>query len=289
MKFQITNKDKILFPKAKITKEDFIKYYEHISKWMIPLIKNRPISMSRFPNGIKGQTFFQKNISDYFPKWIKTKAVKRKGQSSINMVICNDKNTLLYLANQVCVLHTWLSKKDKLDIPDRLVFDLDPPGSNFTKIIEAAKDLKKLLDELKLKSFIMTTGSKGLHVIIPIKRDKSFEEVRTFAKKIAKVLVSRYPKKYTIETRKDKRKGRVFIDYLRNAFAQTAVAPFAVRDIENAPIATPLEWSEISKIHAQSFNIKNIKKRKKNPFARLNSTSCNLSLAMKRIDRMFKT
>ncbi len=286
MKFKISNKQKILFPISNITKEQFIDYYKKIAKKILPLIKDRPITLQRFPEGVNGQIFFQKKAMDYYPKWIKTVSIKRQKNTPIKMPIINDLDSLLYIANQVGVLHIWLSKKDKLNIPDRLIFDLDPPGNDFSKVIEAAKDLKKLLDFLKLPSFLMTTGSKGLHVVVPIKREKTFDEVRGFAKKIALILSNQNPKKYTIETRIEKRKNRVFIDYLRNAFAQTQVAPYSIRPIENAPIATPISWKELSKdINSQSFNIKNILKRKTNPFSSLDSKSVSLKKAFKQIEK----
>jgi bifunctional non-homologous end joining protein LigD len=190
MKVEITNPNKILFPKSKITKEEFVDYYKFIAKKMLPLIKDRPISMQRFPGGINGIVFFQKNVFEYFPSWIKTVSVKRKNKENIKMALCNDRDSLLYLANQVCVPHVWLSRKDKLDYPDRMIFDLDPPKDDFPSVVKASLDLKKMLDELKLPSFVMTTGSKGLHVVIPIKREKKFDEVRHFARKIAENLAS---------------------------------------------------------------------------------------------------
>lgn len=287
MKFKITNTEKILFPKSKITKGEFVNYYKKISKKILPLIKDRPISLERFPEGIGGQIFFQKKVLDYFPKWIKTVTIKRQGANSIKMPLINDLDSLLYIANQVSVIHIWLSKKDKLNIPDRLVFDLDPPKGDFSKIIEAAKDLKKILDFLKLPSFLMTTGSKGIHVVIPIKREKTFDEVRSFAKNIALILTRKYPDKYTIETRLNKRKNRVFIDYLRNAFAQTQVAPYSIRPKENAPIATPITWRELtSGINSQSFNIRNISKRKSNPFSSIESKSISLKKALNTIKKL---
>ncbi|NGX56642.1 MAG: hypothetical protein K1060chlam5_00885 [Candidatus Anoxychlamydiales bacterium] len=287
MKIDITNKDKILFPKSKITKEDFCKYYEYIYKKMLSLIKDRPISQNRFPNGIDKKMFFQKKVLDYYPKWFKTIKVSRIDKKPISMAICNDKDSLLYLANQAIELHVFLSKKNNLNKPDRLIFDLDPSNKSFSYIIEAANDLKKLLDELKLPSFFMTTGSKGLHVIVPIKAEFDFEVIRAFAKKIAKILVNRYPKKYTIETLKSKRKNKIFIDYLRNSFAQTTIAPYSIRAIENAPIATPIEFSELKKLKSsRAFNIKNIYKRKKDPFKNIDKKSKSLKSLIKKIDIM---
>ncbi len=265
MKVVCTHPDKILFPKSKITKKDLFLYYQKIAPAMIPKMKDRPVSMLRYPNGIKGEGFYQKNISDYFPKWIKSASIGRKEKKAIRMLLCNDAETLLYLANQACITpHIWLSRYDKLKLPDRMIFDLDPPSEKaFPLVMQAAKDLREILEKKwKLKTFVMTTGSKGLHVVVPIQRDTPFAAVRALAKKIAAALATQNPKEYTIESRIKERKGRIFIDYLRNAYAQTAVAPYAVRAIEGAPVATPIDWKEVKKgLHSQKFTIKNVVKR----------------------------
>ncbi len=285
----ITNKEKILFPKSKITKEEYVLYYKKIAKKILPFIKDRPLTLKRFPNGIQGEKFFQKKVMDYYPKWIKTISVKREGKTPIKMPVITNLDSLLYIANQVGELHPWLSKIDKLDYPDRLIFDLDPEKNSFYKVIDAAKDLKKLLDTLKLPSFLMTTGSKGIHVIVPIKREKTFDEVRAFAKKVATYLATLYPTKYTIETRKAKRKKRVFIDYLRNSFAQTAVSAYSIRAIESAPIATPITYQELNNnLNAQTFNVRNIFKRSKNPITSLNSKSVSIKAASMKIDKLLE-
>jgi len=289
MKYPITNPKKILFPGAKITKEEFVNYYKKVAKRMLPLVKGRPISMKRFPNGIKGDRFFQKRAMDYYPKWIKLVTVKRKGQPSIKMSLITNLDSLLYTANQVGELHIWLSRYDKPDYPDRLIFDLDPPRAGLAKIKEAAKDMKKLLTELRLPCFLMTSGSKGLHVVVPVKRQKTFKEVKDFSRKVAKLLQKRYPKKYTTTPGKGKRQGKVFIDYLRNDTAQTTIAPFSVRAIKGAPIAVPIEFSELSRINPQSFNIKNISKRKKNPFARLDARAVSLNNAEKKLNKLLES
>jgi len=286
MKYELTNKNKILFPKSKITKEDFFNYYKKIAKKMLPLIKNRPITLQRFPSGIDKELFFQKKALPYYPKWIKTISIKRQDKPPIKMPLITDIKSFLYIVNQVGVIHIWLSKTDKLDYPDRLIFDLDPPNGNFLKVVEAAKDLKKLLDILKLPSFFMTTGSRGLHVIIPIKREYAFDETREFAKKIALILTEQKPEKYTIEVRKEKRKNKVYIDFLRNAYAQTHVAPYSIRPKENAPIATPVNFNELNKtLKSQKYNLKNIFQRKLDPFSKIDSKSISLTNAMKKINK----
>ncbi|MCB1109374.1 MAG: non-homologous end-joining DNA ligase [Chlamydiia bacterium] len=264
MKSEITNADKILFPKDKLTKGDLIVYYETVASRMIPLIKERPISMKRYPDGIKKGGFIQKQVSDYFPDWIRTKAVKRKEKGTIKMLVCNNKDTLRYLVNQACVTpHIWQSTLDALKTPNRMVFDLDPPGKNFSLVIEGAKFLREVLQhDFKLKSYVMTTGSKGLHVIVPLKPQHSFEEVREFAKEVGQVLVEEDPAHYTLNPRKSGRRSKLFIDYLRNGYAQTSVAPYAVRALDGAPVAMPLSWNELTaRLSPQTFTLKTIKRR----------------------------
>ncbi len=293
---KISNEKKIFFPKSKITKGDLIDYYNKIADVMIPHIKDRPVSMLRLPDGLKGETFFQKDASDYFPKWIVTKKVKKKG-GYVNHVICNNQATLVYLANQACITpHVWLSKIKKLNYPDRLIFDLDPPGKkiDFNSVKKAAKIFYKFLTkELELNTYLMTTGSRGLHVVIPINARENFDTVREFGQNIAKVISNRHPKELTIEVRKNKRKGRIFLDTARNAYAQTAVPPYSVRPKEGAPVAAPIYWNELSgkKLNSQSFNIKNIFKRLNkisDPWKDINKNKNSIKKAIKKINEIIE-
>ncbi len=264
-KIKLSNQDKIYFPEKKISKGELIEYYEKIADRMLPHLKDRVITMKRYPDGIKKQGFFQKEVSDYFPEWIKTVKVKKK-QGTGNQLVCQNKETLMYIANQGCITpHIWLSKISKLEKPDKIVFDLDPSEKNFSDVKTAAFDLKKETKKMKLNSFVMTTGSRGLHVIVPIKSETSFKKARAFARKTAEKTAENNPEKYTVEQRKNKRKGRVFLDFLRNSYAQTSVAPYSVRARTGAPVAVPIEWSELKNknIKPQTFNIKNLFKKKK--------------------------
>lgn len=263
-RIEISNIDKIFFPKDKITKGDVVDYYAKIASWMVPYMKNRPISMLRYPDGINGEAFYQKEIGSYFPEWIKRQSVEKKEGGFTNYVVCNNKATLVYLATQACLTpHLWLSKIDELDYPDKIVFDLDPSGDDFGLVAKTAKKLKILLDHLKLKSFVMTTGSRGLHVIIPIKREFNFDEVRKFAASIARILIDHEPDNLTMEMSKSKRGERLFIDTLRNSFSATSVAPYAIRAKDGAPVATPLDWNELDdkSLKPTKYNINNIFKR----------------------------
>ncbi len=264
----LTNTNKILFPKSKITKGELIDYYAAIAPIMVPYMKDRAVTMVRFPNGIDEKGFYQKNMPDYFPDWIKGKKIKKSEGGVVNHVVCNNAATLVYLANQACITpHLWLSKIDKLRYPDKLIFDIDPPppsknftSKDFTLVRHIALRLKDILEAIDLVPFVKTTGSKGLHVVVPIKRTADFKTVRAFAVQISQILVDDDPKHLTLELRKEKRRGRVFLDTLRNAYAQTAVAPYAVRPKEKAPIATPISWDEVkdAKLVSQRYTIKNI-------------------------------
>lgn len=261
----VARREKVLFPESRITKGDLIDYYNRISKFILPLIADRPLSMQRFPNGIDEDGFIQKEAPDYFPDWIKRVRLEKKEGGAITQLVCQNTATLVYLANQACVTyHTWLSKIDKPDHPDRMIFDLDPPQGDFKIAVFGAKMLHALLTkEMEIKTFIMTTGSKGLHIIVPLDRSADFERSRKVAQQIAENLAQRFPHRLTTEARKDKRDERLFIDTARNAYGQTAVAPYSVRARDGAPIATPIFWDEINdfRMHSQKYNIQNIYRR----------------------------
>ena len=290
---EVSNPDKIIFPKSKITKLEFVEYYERIAPFMLPFLKNRPISMQRFPDGIDKKGFFQKDASPYFPAWIKRVAVPKSSGGDVQYVVCNNAETLVYLASQLVVTpHIWLSSVPKLDYPDRMIFDLDPsPGVDFAQIRWAAKELKAVLDELGIPVFIMTTGSRGVHLVIPLKRVHTFEFTRAFARDLAALLVYRYPKKLTLQMSIKKRGKRIFVDYLRNGFGATGAAPYAVRAHEGAPVATPIAWSELAAITPEKYTIKTIFRRlkaKKDSWATMSKKACSLKAARKQLDVMRK-
>lgn len=288
-----TYRDKVLFPKSGITKGDLIQYYESIADYIIPYLEDRPLTMHRFPNGIATEGFFQKNASDYFPDWIKKAKVKKK-EGWVNYVICNNKETLVYLANQGTItLHVTLSKLDMLDYPDKLIFDLDPSAHNFKSVRKGAQILRSFLaGQLGLSVYPMLTGSKGLHLVVPLMRVENFDEVRGFAKKVVTYIAERYPKDFTVAIRKDKRKGRLFLDYLRNSYAQTAVCPFSVRALEQAPVAMPIAWEELDKLNnSQAFNIYTAGHRlthNEDPWEDFAKNAKILSNAKKRMERLIE-
>ncbi len=286
--FEVNNRDKVFFPNKKYTKSDLMDYYDKIFETTFPYLQDRPVTMIRYPDGINGKQFYQKDAPDYFPDWIELKEIEKKEGGTTNYVICNNKATIVYLAGQACItLHTWLSKKDKLNYPDRMIFDLDPYDDDFSKVKSVAKKIKNLLnDELDLPVYLMTTGSRGIHVVVPLQRNKTFDEVRAFSQSIAHYLENKNSEEITTAQRKDKRGNKLFIDTTRNAFGQTTIAPYGVRPIEGAPVATPLSWDELSSLNSsQHYHIKNIFKRlgqKDDPWKHIHEHAANINAAMKK-------
>ena len=257
---EISHPEKILFPKKKISKGQMAEYYESIADKMLPYLKDRPLSLVRYPSGIKKQGFFQKNAADYFPDYIQR--VEIETEDGINtQVICNNKKSLVYLANQNTVeFHIWLSKKDKLRKPDKVVFDLDPPKNSFDRVKEGAGILKEYLSQKNFDPHLMTTGKNGLHVYYSIRRGKDFDDVKEEVREYAEEVVQLHPELFTTKIRKNQREGKIFLDYLRNEYAQTSVCPYSLRANETAGIATPLEWKELEGLKAaDAFNYQNPK------------------------------
>ncbi len=246
----ISHPDKLIFPEMGITKKDMAGYYAKVADRMLPYLKDRPLSLQRFPNGIDEDGFFQKNAGDYFPDFVERVRIETRDGTN-EQVICNSKRTLIYLVNQGTVtFHIWLSRKDKLHRPDRVVFDLDPPENSFDKVKDAASKVGDFLRENDLDPKLMTTGKSGLHVWYEKRRDHDFDEVRERARAMAHEMAERYPDLMTTETRINKREDRIFIDYLRNAYGQTVVCPYSLRPVTQAGVATPIEWSELSALKA---------------------------------------
>jgi bifunctional non-homologous end joining protein LigD len=244
---ELSNTAKVLFPDDGITKGDLVAYYQAVAGEMLPLLRDRPVAMTRFPDGITRSGIMQKNVPAYFPDWI-TRARIRKEDGSLRQVICDKPATLVYLANQACVeLHAFLSRLDHIHEPDQLIFDLDPPGGDrFGDVRTCALRLRELLTgELGLPAFVKTTGGHGLHVHVPLSSRQDFETVREFARDAAGLLATRNPDLVTTEQRKDKRGSRIYADIMRNGYAQLAVAPYSVRGRPGAPVATPLSWDEL--------------------------------------------
>jgi bifunctional non-homologous end joining protein LigD len=285
---EVSNPGKVLYPDDGISKGDLVDYYRRVAEFMLPHLRDRPVAMERYPDGIDGQRIFQKDVPDHFPDWIDRVEVEKAG-GTLHQVLCQDAATLLYLANQACITpHVWLSRADRPDHPDQLIFDLDPAGDDFEDARVAALALRSLLQELALPSFAKTTGGKGIHLTVPLDRRADFEEVRGFAREVTEVLASRDPDRLTTEQRKQQRKGRLYLDAMRNAYAQTAVPPYAVRPRPGATVAAPLDWSEVEdrSLRPSRFTIRSILdrlERNEDPWKDLRRRGRSLSQARKRL------
>ncbi|MEX1248908.1 MAG: DNA ligase D [Anaerolineales bacterium] len=259
-KIKLTNLDKVLFPDG-ITKGQVIDYYERIAPYMLPHLKDRPLNLERFPNGIGEKGFYHKETPDYFPKYIDLVEVRTSETETQMQSMANNAATLVYLAQMAALtIHPWMSRKQHLDKPDKIVFDLDPSTEDSWDVVkEGARDLRDMLRLMGLPSFLMSTGSRGLHVAVPLKPDYEYEAITLFSKAVCRKL-ERGDAKFTTQFRKEKRKGRVFLDHLRNRYAHTSGAPYTIRARPGATVAAPLTWDELDDpdLTPQRYTILNI-------------------------------
>jgi bifunctional non-homologous end joining protein LigD len=243
--FAVSNPDKVLFPDDGITKQDLADYYRRVAHLMLPHLRRRPLVMERFPNGIGANGFLQKDVDGHAPPWVDTLIVQRRRGGSLTHVLGKDELTLAWLADQACItIHTWLSLAEHLEQPDQMIFDLDP-GKDAGVVVDAAHALHQLLEEVEAPSFPKLTGSRGIHVHVPLEPDSDFDDVRATARVIADILVARHPEDLTTSARKADRQGALYVDTLRNAYGQHAAAPYTVRPHAGAPVAAPVAWNEI--------------------------------------------
>lgn len=289
----VTNGEKVLFPDDGLTKKDLAEYYSRISGVMMSYIEGRPLTMVRYPEGIQKEGFFQKSASSYFPSWIKRASMTKYGGST-PYVIADNPAVLVYLASQNCVTqHIWLSRADRPHYPDMMIFDLDPSDNDFEPVRQAAFALRELLTGFGLAVYVKTTGSRGLHITVPLDRSADFDGVRAFAERTAFLMVSHNPEQLTTEQRKDKRGDKVFIDTMRNSYNQTAVAPYTARALPGAPVAAPLDWEELKDtgFSPQQFTITNIftqPGRKLDPWEGFQNEARGIEEARKKLDKIIQ-
>lgn len=265
---KLTNQNKIYFPKDGITKGDVIDYYQKMSQYILPHLKNRPQSMNRFPNGIEGLSFYQKDASDETPDWIKKEEIHSdSGDKFIKYILCNDKATMAYLNNLGCIeFNVWTSKVETIDFPDYLVLDLDPSEKNsFDDVIETAKVAKTIMDKAKIKGYCKTSGSSGIHIYIPTGAKYSFEQVKNFGHVLMQKVQEELPEITTLERSLQKRdKNKIYLDYLQNRRGQTLASVYSLRPKNGAPVSMPIEWTELKAgLKPTDFNIENAFERVK--------------------------
>jgi bifunctional non-homologous end joining protein LigD len=243
-------------------------------------------------NGVDGHGFFQQGASDHFPDWIRTVTVERRGRGgTVDHVVCDDAATLLYLVNLATVtFHAWTAKVEHLDRPDMAVFDLDPdPGQGLDVVRAAARAVKAACEELGLVPFVQTSGSRGYHVVVPLQPGPDVEVVRQFANQLAELVAARDPERLTVEWRKAKRDGRLLLDTARNGYAQTIVAPYSVRARPQAPVATPIDWSELGRVEPRTYTVANLRRRlarKPDPWAAMPDHAVPFDAARTRLDQL---
>lgn len=262
---RLTNLNKPFWPELNITKGDLLQYYADVSKHLLPHIRDRAMVMKRYPHGAYGDFFFMKRAPEPRPEWIETCTIDHGDDNIIDFPMIQDLPALLWVINLGCIdLNQWYATCDDVDRPDYLHFDLDPvEGTPFERVRETALLVKQAMDALKMPAFAKTTGSKGIHVYIPIVRGPTQKQVWTFAKELARVLEAQFPKVVTAEYRVAKRpKGRVLVDYNQNAWGRTLASIYSVRPRPQAPVSTPVTWEEIeSGIRIEDFRVENVRDR----------------------------
>jgi bifunctional non-homologous end joining protein LigD len=290
---KLTHLSKVYWPKEKYTKGDLIEYYRKIAPYILPYLKDRPESMNRHPGGINGPSFFQKDVKDQMPPWIKTKKIySESNDADINYLICQNEATLVYMANLGCIeINPWNSRIQNQEKPDYLVIDLDPEKISFDKVVLVAQSVHKLLDSIGVANFCKTSGATGLHIYVPLGAKYDYDQAKEFAHLVAMLINHKLPDITSIERSPTKRQRKVYLDYLQNRKGQTLAAPYSVRPKPGATVSTPLEWSEVRLgLDPKNFTIKTIferlKKKKKDLFKEVLSKGVDLKKALKKVEQL---
>jgi len=261
----LTNLSKIFWPKLGLTKRHLLAYYTEVAPSLLPHIRDRAMVMKRYPNGAEGEFFFMKRTPSPRPDWLRTCPIEHESGNVIDFPVIDDLAALLWVINLGCIdLNPWYSRCDDTDRPDFLHFDLDPvPGADFERVLETARVVKEGLDVLKMPAYAKSTGSRGIHVYVPIRRGPTQKQVWTFAKAFAQQMEAARPKTITAEYKKDKRPaGRVLVDYNQNAWGRTLASIYSVRPRPEATVSTPVTWKDVEKgIRIEDFSMRNVPKR----------------------------
>ncbi|MFI5333559.1 MAG: non-homologous end-joining DNA ligase [Chlamydiales bacterium] len=286
---KLTNLDKVFWPKEKITKGDVLRYYDKIAPWILPYLKDRPESLKRFPNGVDGESFFQKDVKEH-PDWIETTRIKHENKT-INYLLIQNEVSLLFVANLGCIeIHPFFSRFTKPDYPDYMIFDLDPKEASFDDVVRVAKEVHVVLEEIEVASYCKTSGATGLHVTVPLGAKYTYDQVKRFAEVVAMIVHSRLPEITTLERSIAKRKGKVYIDCYQNNFGQTIAAAYSLRARPGAPVSTPLKWKEVKKgLDPKKYNIKTIfsrLKRLKDIYFPVLGKGANLEAALRNVAKL---
>lgn len=284
----LSHPDKVYFPEAGITKRELAQYYVDIAARLVPHIADRPLSLVRCPDGWQGQCFYQKHADRSVNAAVDRVPVPESDGEATYFAARSPAALAGLVQWGVIELHPWGARVPKLDQPDRLIFDFDPDDTvPWPDVVAAVNPLRTLLEELGLRGFLKTTGGKGLHVVLPIRTTLTWDDAKAFTRGVAGFLANAFPGRFTTAAARDRRRGKVFIDYLRNARAATAIAPYAVRARKNAPVATPIAWSELADdVRFDHFNLRNVRERlasqRQDPWADFFATRQTVSVEMRR-------
>jgi bifunctional non-homologous end joining protein LigD len=260
---ELSNLDKVFWPDEGLTKGDLISYYRAVAPLILPHLRNRPLTVIRYPNGVEGPSFYQKQTPDYAPKWVRTITLPadsgRGKRKEVRYALCNDRRTLVWLANQGSVeLHPWLSRTDRIELPDYLVLDIDPPGGRFDLAVRAAFLTRDVLAEHGLRGVAKTSGAKGMHVYVPLRRRAGYQEAATAARRVADLVAEREPDLVTTEFLKRERGERVFLDFTRMGPGKHMAAPYSARARPGAPVSFPVPWDRLEETDPRDFTIRTI-------------------------------
>jgi bifunctional non-homologous end joining protein LigD len=287
-----TNLQKVFWPDEGYTKGDLIEYYRSVGPWILPYLADRPVVLTRYPDGVNGKSFYQKDAPGFVPDWIRTERMwSEQAERDIDYFVCEDEAALLYLANLGTIpLHVWASRTASIDRPDWCVLDLDPKGAPFSDVVRVAQTTHALCEEIGLPNFVKTTGSSGLHVLIPLGGQCRYQEARGLGELLARVIVAELPDITTLARQISRREGKVYIDYLQIGAGRLLVAPFSVRALPGAPVSMPLRWSEVnSKLEIRSHTIENaaarMRKLKRDPLRDVLTVSPDLTSAIERLGK----
>jgi bifunctional non-homologous end joining protein LigD len=288
---EITHPDRVLFPDDGITKADLAEYHHRVAPTLVGHLADRPIMLQRFPEGIDGQGFYQKEGGRGVPGWVRLFEVRKEG-GTVNHPVVDDEATLLALTNLGTIsFHRWPARTDDIEHPDLLLVDLDPSSDDFTGVKQAAHWTREVLEELDLAAYLQVTGSRGIHVVTPVDRGAPTEAAAAFAQHVARLLALRHPDELTDEGRKAKRRGRLYVDVARNGWAQTAVAPYSVRPRAGAPVATPITWDELDDpdLRPDGFTVATVPERLEridDPWAGMARHARSLESRWERLERL---
>lgn len=291
---RLTHPDKIYFPEDGITKGDVFEYYRKISPYILPYLLDRPESLNRHPNGINQAGFYQKDVTGYHPKWFKTERIfSESSDKSINYALIQDERSLLYVANLGCIeLNPWFSRRQNLDKPDFLVIDLDPDDNDFDHVIEVAHAVHDLLEEIGAPSFVKTSGATGIHIGVPMAARYTFEEAKEFSEDVCKIIQKKFPTTTSVERSPNRRRKKIYLDFLQNRRGQTLAAPYCLRPKPGAPVSMPLTWKELKQgVSPSDFNIHNALariKKTKDPWRAVLGPGLDLKKCLRNLEKKAK-